>query len=93
MTLLEIILDQNGLDSDPLPGRFRNRAVLRSKLLRLLHINSTTLCDLWKRDVYYHHWYTYFLDVFDETRTEYNASTSIQKLKNALEEARGREFV
>lgn len=93
MTLLEIILDRNDLDSDPLPGRFRNRGVLRSKLLRLLHINSTTLCDLWKRDIYYQHWYEYFLDVFDDTRTRYNASTSIQKLKNALGEARGREFV
>jgi prophage maintenance system killer protein len=93
MTLLEIILDQNGLDSDPLPGSYRNRVVLRSKIIRLVHIDSTTLRDLWKRDIYYEHWYEYFSCLFYNTRCSYNSSCSLEKLRDTLREARGREVV
>jgi|GEM_PF-781913 len=91
MLLLQTILKQNEIDATDLPGKYRNRAVLRSKLLRILHLDSITVRDLWKRDEYYRHWCSYFKLVLMGVRDEYRTEASLQKLRRSLQAARKKD--
>lgn len=90
MLLLHTLLEENGINTDPLPGRYIDRAVLRSKLLRILQLNSITLRDLWKEDEYYIHWNRYFRHLFHEIRDDYDTECSVQRLRRTLKAARGK---
>jgi len=91
MLLLQALLTQNGIDASELPGKYRNRAVLRSKLLRILHLDSITVTDLWKRDEYYRHWCSYFKLVLMNIRDDYRTETSLRKLRRSLKAARRKD--
>jgi hypothetical protein len=92
MALLQALLKDNGVDDAALPGRHIDRAVIRSKLIRLLQLDSVTLRDLWKRDELYVHWCRYFRDSFYDTRNEHNSDCSMKRLQHSLNAARKRTF-
>lgn len=73
MTTLKPLLIDNGYDQlvDDWPGENIDRAVVKSKLLRLFHAD-VTFETLWRRDELYNHWYRYFTRIFTERDTPSN---------------------
>jgi len=92
MISLENIMKANGIEyASKLPGEHRNRAVLRSKLLRILHIDRVDLSDLWVRDEYYFHWLRYFETLFHPHANSFSTECELDSLREALEAARSEE--
>lgn len=90
MYLLQILLRANELDDSPLPGKEHElkRAVLRSKLIRLLQLDSVRLSDLWRKDEYFTHWHRFFRTQFTDTRSSAHQTCSIAKLQQAVRAAK-----
>lgn len=88
MALLQGLLKLNGVDDTGLPGRRIDRAVIRSKSIRILQLDRLTLRDLWKTDELYYHWYRYFRNVFCSTRNSYNDECPIKRIEEAVKTAR-----
>ena len=90
MYLLQILLKDNGIDDSSLPGDdlLLYRAVLRSKLIRLLQLNSIGLRDLWRKDEYFVHWRRYFRDQFADVRNPVHGTCATTKLEESLREAK-----
>lgn len=95
MYLLQILLKHNGIDDSLLPGDdlLLYRAILRSKLLRLLQLDSIGLRDLWRKDEYFVHWHRYFRNLFSSTRNTNHTSCSVAKLERSLREAKSKNQV
>ena len=88
MWLLHGLLENTGVSTENLPGEYIDRAVLRSKLIRLLHLDSITIRDLWKKDIYYQHWNRYFRSLLYDSRDNYDSDCSLARLRASLRSAR-----
>lgn len=90
MYLLQILLKHNGLDDSPLPGDDLSlyRTILRSKLIRLLQLNSIGLRDLWRKDEYFVHWHRYFRNQYSDIRNSEHGTCSTEKLEKSLRKAK-----
>ncbi|WP_133304643.1 hypothetical protein [Halonotius aquaticus] len=95
MYLLQILLKYNNIDDNPLPGDDISlyRTILRSKLIRLLQLDSVGLRDLWKKDEYFAHWHRYFRNLFLDVRNTAHTTCSTAKLERALREAKSKNKV
>lgn len=95
MYLLQILLKYNNIDDEPLPGDDLSlyRTILRSKLIRLLQLDSIGLRDLWRKDEYFVHWHRYFRNLFSDVRNTEHTTCSIAKLERTLKEAKSKNQV
>lgn len=93
MFTLSVLLRSNGFDTVDLPGPRRERAVLRSKLIRLLSVERTNLKRLWRRDELYEHWLDYFACLLGEREVPNASTCSTEALRAALQAARDEESI
>lgn len=89
MGTLSFLLDINGIPypASEWPGTEIERAVLKSKLIRLLFVD-VRFDNLWEKDELYTHWHRYFRDVLCEVSNHPNRDYSISELRELLQHVR-----
>lgn len=87
MATLSAILESNGFSSPKWSERGIRRAVVVSKLLRILHVDIR-FDNLWVKDEHYRHWLRYFRNHLFDTNDHIQSNYPVDDLEKVLEDAR-----
>jgi prophage maintenance system killer protein len=87
MGTLSFLLDINGVPYSEWPGSDIERAVLKSKLIRLLFVD-VRFDNLWEKDELYTHWHRYFRGLLCDVTNTLNRDYSVSELKEVLRHVR-----
>lgn len=83
MGTLSFLLDINRIPYTEWPGEGIERAVLKSKLIRIVLVD-VRFDNLWEKDELYVHWHRYFRDLLCNVSNEPNGEYSIAELRDIL---------
>lgn len=87
MSTLSFLLDINNIEYDEWPGSDIERAVLRSKLIRILLVD-VRFDNLWEEDELFVHWHRYFRNLLCDVSNRSNRDHTVDELRQMLQKVR-----